>query len=116
KQFGPYRIGKRLGEGGMGTVYLATDTRLDRTVALKVCRLSNNPTALERFKREAKAAASLRHPNLCPIFEFDVRDGIPFFTMALIEGPTLDTWAAKRGGLTQREAALLVRKLALALQ
>jgi formylglycine-generating enzyme required for sulfatase activity len=100
----------------MGTVYLANDVRLDRKVALKVCHLADSAQALERFRREAKAAASLRHPNLCPIFEFDVQDDLPYFTMAFIEGPTLDRWVAQRGGLSQRDAALLVRKLALALQ
>src|SRR6202042_1828090 len=88
EQFGPYRIVRPLGKGGMGAVYLARDTRLDRDVALKVCSLVANPEARERFRREARAAASLRHPNLCPVHEFDVRDGIAYLTMAFIEGPT----------------------------
>ncbi len=115
-EFGPYRVQRRLGRGGMGTVYVATDSRLNRQVALKVCHLADNPQALERFRREAQAAAALRHPNLCPIFDCDVHAGVPYFTMALIEGPTLDRWVQKRGGVTPREAALLARKLALALQ
>jgi formylglycine-generating enzyme required for sulfatase activity len=115
ERFGPYHIVQRLGKGGMGTVYLARDTRLDRPVALKVCHLSNQPQALERFRREAKAAAALRHPNLCPVYEYDVRDGIPYLVMAYIEGPTLAERLGERGPLPQREAALLVRQLALAM-
>lgn len=114
--FGPYRILKRLGKGGMGTVFQAHDSRLNRTVALKVCHLADKPQALERFRREAQLAASLRHPNLCPVFDCDVQAGTPYFTMALIDGPTLDQWVRQRGGLSQRDAVLLTRKLALALQ
>src|SRR5438270_10149758 len=87
ERFGPYRIVRRLGKGGMGTVFLARDTRLDRDVALKICHLSEHPHALERFRREAKAAANLSHPNLCPVYEYDVRDGIAYLTMAFIDGP-----------------------------
>lgn len=114
--FGHYRIVKRLGKGGMGTVYLAVDTRLDRKVALKVCHLADNQRALARFKREAKAAAALRHPNLCPVHDFDVINGVPYFTMAYIEGPTLDRWVEQRGGISQRDAAVITRKVAVALQ
>src|SRR5271163_1797481 len=91
-QFGPYQIVRPLGKGGMGSVYLARDTRLDRDVALKVCHIADKPEALERFRREARAAANLSHPNLCPVYEFDVRDGIAYLTMAYIDGPTLDVW------------------------
>ena len=117
EQFGHYRIVKRLGQGGMGTVYLALDQRLNRRVALKVCHIAaNHPQALERFRREAQAAASLRHANLCPIYEYGEQDGIHYFTMAHIEGQSLGHWLARRPPLSQREAALLVRKLALAMQ
>jgi serine/threonine protein kinase len=114
-RFGHYQILKRLGQGGMGSVYLAEDTRLGRKVALKLCNRSKDHAWLERFRREARAAAALRHPNLCPVHESDVINGTPYFTMALIEGSPLDEWAAARGGLSPREAALLVRKLALAM-
>src|ERR1043166_5959298 len=87
EQFGPYRIERPLGKGGMGFVFLARDLRLDRDVALKVCHLADNPTVLERFRREARVAASIFHPNLCPVFEFDVRDGIAYIAMAFIDGP-----------------------------
>jgi formylglycine-generating enzyme required for sulfatase activity len=115
EQFGPYRIVRPLGKGGMGTVYLARDTRLDRDVALKVCNLGDNKQALERFRREAMAASTLRHTNLCPVYEFDVRDGIAYLTMGYIEGPTLADWLRGRT-LSQRDAAMLVRKLAIAMQ
>ena len=114
--FGPYRIVRPLGKGGMGAVYLAHDTRLDRDVALKVCSFADNALAMARFRREAKAAASLSHTNLCPVYEFDVRDSIAYLTMAFIEGLTLNAWVAQRGSISQREAARLVAKLAIAMQ
>ena len=101
----------------MGEVFLAHDSRLNRSVALKIClHARSHPQTLERFRREAQAAAGLRHPNLCPVYETDVRDGIPYLTMAYIEGPTLGQWLAQRAALTPREAVLLVRKLALAMK
>ncbi len=116
EQFGPYRILRPLGKGGMGAVYLARDTRLDREIALKVCRLADNPQAQERFRREAKAAASLSHQYLCPVYEYDVRDGIAYLTMAFIKGETLNAWLEHHAQPSQQEAALLVAKLALAMQ
>ena len=116
EMFGPYRILRPLGKGGMGTVYLAFDTRLDREVALKICHVSENTTALERFRREAKAAATLSHPNLCPVYEYDVRDGIAYLTMAFIEGQTLREVLAERGTLPPDEAVRMVVKLARAMQ
>jgi formylglycine-generating enzyme required for sulfatase activity/predicted Ser/Thr protein kinase len=115
EQFGPYRILRPLGRGGMGSVFLARDSRLDRDVALKICHLADDPEALERFRREARAAAALRHTNLCPVYEYDVRDGIAYLTMAFIEGPTLGDWARSRA-LSQRDTAHLIAKLALAMQ
>ncbi len=115
EQFGRYRILRPLGQGGMGAVYLARDTRLDRDVALKVCTLVENPKALERFRREAKAAAALRHPNLCPLYDYDVHDGIAFITMAFIDGPSLNKWIAGHP-LDMRGIGKLMYKLALAMQ
>ncbi len=114
--FGPYQIVRPLGKGAMGSVYLARDTRLNRDVALKVSNIADKPEVLERLRREARAAASLTHPNLCPVYEFDVRDGIAYLTMAYIDGPTLDVWLARRGMVSQREATLLVARLASAMQ
>src|SRR5262245_48073659 len=114
--FGPYRIVKRLGEGGMGTVYLAHDTRLGRDVALKVCRLADRqPQALERFHREARAAAALRHPNLCPVYDVGEVAGIHYLTMAYIKGPTLARRLAEQGPFEQGKAIELVHRLARAM-
>ncbi|QOY89289.1 serine/threonine-protein kinase [Paludibaculum fermentans] len=85
-----YRITGKLGEGGMGVVYRAEDTRLQRTVALKVLP-GDSVTAAdrERFLREAQSAAQVHHPNICPIYEVDEENGRLFFVMALVEGPSL---------------------------
>src|SRR5438874_471814 len=120
KTFGRYRLLRPLGEGGIGTVYLARDTELDRLVALKVPRLGPDdqlpPDDLERFFREGRAAASLMHPNLCPIFDVGQVDGTPYLTMAYLEGRLLSGIIEKGKPLSQRQAVQIVRKLASALQ
>jgi hypothetical protein len=85
-QLGRYRIKRRLG-GGMGAVYLVENTELQREEALKVPHFEsgNDPAVRERFLREARAAAKLHHPNLCPIYHADVIDGIYFLTMCYAE-------------------------------
>ena len=117
RAFGRYRLLDRLGKGGMGAVFRAHDTQLDRTVALKVPFLGGEDAASlrERFFREARAAAALHHPNVCPVFDVGEFDGLPYLTMAFVEGPSLA--AALEGGraFTPKHAALLVRKVALAM-
>src|SRR5262249_21392115 len=83
-QFGRYLIKKRLGQGGMGAVFLAHDTELHRPVALKVPFAVGERAAeiLARFHREARAAATLRHPNLCPVYDVGEINGVHFLTMA----------------------------------
>ena len=117
EQFGRYRILKQLGKGGMGTVYLAHDCQLDRDVALKVPDFTaeDNPSILWRFYHEARAAAVLNHPNLCPVHDVGEIDGIPFLTMAYLPGPTLAQYLQSRQPLPQKETARIVRKVALAL-
>jgi serine/threonine protein kinase len=118
RPFGRYLIVRTLGKGGMGTVYLAHDEQLDRPVALKIPHISaeDGPEVLGRFYREAQAAANLHHPNICPVYDVGDIDGVPYLTMAFIDGRPLSELI--RGGrhLPERQAAEIVQQIALAMQ
>src|SRR5216684_6471126 len=90
-KLGPYEILALLGAGGMGEVYRARDTRLDRTVAVKILasHLSSSPELKQRMEREARAISSLNHPHICHLYDVGSQDGTDFLVMELLEGETL---------------------------
>jgi Tol biopolymer transport system component/tRNA A-37 threonylcarbamoyl transferase component Bud32 len=104
-KLGPYEIGPLLGEGGMGEVYKALDTRLDRTVAVKVlsAKLSSNPELKLRFEREAKAISGLQHPNICVLHDVGSQNDVDFLVMEYLEGETLGARITRKP-LTQAES------------
>lgn len=117
KMFGRYKLTRQLGQGAMGAVFLARDTHLERDVALKTPTISitDREEFLERFKREAQAAAHLKHPNICPVHDFGEVDGVPFITMGLINGHPLSRLVIKENK-DQRWIATIVRTIAHALK
>ena len=92
-----YKITAKLGAGGMGEVYKATDTRLERTVAIKVLseHADSDPDLKQRFQREAKTISSLNHPHICTLYEFDSQDGTDVLVMEYLDGETLADRLAK---------------------
>ncbi len=117
KKFGRYKIVKRLGVGGMGSVYLARDTELERDIALKVPQFKEGRELqiLARFFQEARAAATIHHPNVCPVFDVGEVDGIPYLTMAFIDGKSLAECLSAGIPLNERQIATIGRKVADAL-
>ena len=91
-RLGPDEIVGAVGAGGMGEVYRALATRLDRTVAIKVLPASatSDPDRLARFKREARAISQLNHPHICTLYDVGDQDGIDYLVMELVEGDTLE--------------------------
>ncbi len=136
RQFGPYRLIEKIGSGGMGEVYRALDTRLEREVALKLVSdqylgigassgspatpTPNTPSSgvsHERFLREARSAATLNHPNVCSIHDTGEQDGRPYLVMELLRGETLKQYLARAGGkgLSPEEVILFSQQAAAAL-
>src|SRR5713101_10135464 len=90
-KLGPYEIQSPLGAGGMGEVYRARDTRLERTVAIKIlpAQFSCDPVRKQRFEREAKTISSLNHPHICVLYDVGHHDGVDYLVMECVEGETL---------------------------
>lgn len=116
--FGRYQILSRLGEGGMGCVYLARDTQLERKVALKLPQIDKHADTqfIARFYREARAAANLNHPNLCSVYDVDEIDGVHYITMEFIEGKSLATLLQEGQKFNQVEVVELIQQLSQALE
>ena len=106
--FGHYRVESKLGAGGMGEVYRATDTTLDRNVAIKVlpADVARDPERLARFEREAKLLASLNHPNIAAIYGLEQADGVSFLVLELVgDRPSRQARARGRSRLGASSAA-----------
>lgn len=118
KALGKYAIRKRLGAGGMGAVYLATDTQLNRTVALKVLPRdkAENKTLVKRFKAEAQAAAHLKHDNIVTIFEAGAADGHLYIALEYVEGIDVHVLVSKRGVLPVKRSLDIIKQVTRALQ
>ena len=106
--FGPYEILGLLGAGGMGEVYKARDTRLDRDVAIKIIKVAGggDPSSLHRFELEARAAGRLNHPNILAIYDVGTHEGSPYIVSELLEGASLrDVLASNRWRGTVHQSA-----------
>lgn len=113
---GQYRIIRLLGRGGMGAVYLARDLALDREVAIKVVRgASNSQEIYDRFRREAKTAARLSHPNIVPLLTFGEVEGMPYFVMGYVRGESLAVRLGRDGRMPEEEGLRVLAEVADAL-
>jgi serine/threonine protein kinase len=115
-RLGPYEIVAAIGAGGMGEVYKARDTRLDRAVAIKILpeNLASDPQFRERFHREARAISQLAHPHICTLYDVGDSNGAAFLVMEYLEGETLEH-RLKRGALPLEQALQIATQLADAL-
>src|SRR5271157_2244895 len=115
-KLGPYEIESLLGMGGMGEVYRARDTRLQRTVAIKILpiHLSSSPDLHARFEQEAKSISGLQHPNICVVHDIGSQDGVDFMVMEYVAGQTLDR-VIPEGGLPANLAIKYAVQIAEAL-
>src|SRR5215469_6554091 len=115
-KLGPYEIFEPIGAGGMGQVYKARDTRLNRTVAIKVLppEFASRPDWKQRFEREAQTIASLNHPHICTLHDVGQQDGIDYLVMEFLEGQTL-AQRLERGALALDEAMKIAIEIADAL-
>ena len=116
-RLGVYQVTAKIGEGGMGEVYRARDTKLDRDVALKVLpeAFTSDPDRLARFEREAKVLASLNHPNIGSIYGLEEAEGVRALVLELVEGPTLAD-RIKQGPIPIDEALPIAKQIAEALE
>jgi len=118
KTLGGYRLVRKIAQGGMGVIYEAIQIKLSRKVALKVLseQLANRPEFFQRFEREAKAAASLNHPNIVQVHDFGEADGRHYIIMEFIEGDNLSNYVAKHGKIPVENALAIIEQAALALK
>jgi len=111
-KIGSYEIVDKIGDGGMGVVYKARDTQLERMVAVKALNpeLSGNPVLMERFHSEARAQAKLNHPNLATVYAFLEQDGVAYMVMEFVDGETFHGMIVRRGPIPAEEAVPLFRQ------
>src|SRR5213593_107329 len=116
-RLGPYEITSPIGAGGMGEVYRARDTRLERTVAIKVlpALLSSDQRLKQRFEQEARAISSLNHPHICTLHDVGTQDGVSFLVMAYLDGETLSQ-RLQKGALPMEQALKIGTEIADALE